>query len=295
MKVTVGAVDKDVIRGALVEFLATTIFVFIGTGSVASTGTFMFDAETPADVGRLLPIATAFGLAITTLVYAFGHISGGHINPAVTAMLVLLDQCEVIRGVIYILAQLIGATLGSLLLWGCTSGFQNVDRTSIIGVQTGLSNTPPFNLGNNALNPNLNSGNGFLLEFMGTMLLCLTVAHTAVDGKSMAQGAPSTAPLAIGFAVLLAHIVLVPLTGCGINPARTFGPCLANSFAGENQVWENTWFYYVGPWTASVVAAGIYKALHLAEEPVEESKSSGGDEETGSTSYKTEENSPSRT
>ena len=68
------------------------------------------------------------------------------------------------------------------------------------------------------------------------------------------------APLAIGFAVFLGHLVLVPLTGCGINPARTFGPALVNSMAGNN-VWDDYWIYFVGPFLASMVAAGIYKFI----------------------------------
>ena len=81
---------------------------------------------------------------------------------------------------------------------------------------------------------------------MGTLVLCSTACMTAVHGKSLAKGVPHLAPLAIGFAVFLAHIVLVPLTGCGINPARTFGPALVNSFAGE-KVWEDSyWIYFIG-------------------------------------------------
>lgn len=268
-KVEMGTVTRDVLRGALAEFLATTLFVFIGTGSVASTGEFL---STNADVSnglvaRIMPIAMAFGVAIMVLVYAFGHISGGHINPAVTLMLVLINQCELVRGVLYVIAQLLGATLGSLFLWACTSGLQ--------GSTGDRGTTPPFNLGNNALTAPLNTGNGFFFEFLGTLLLCLTVSGTAVDSKSMAQGNPSTAPIAIGFAVFLAHVVLVPFTGCGINPARTFGPCLANSFAGNTAVWNVTWFYYVGPWTASVVSALIFKGFEMLAEKSEEKEEEG--------------------
>lgn len=257
------ALDKDVIRGTAAECLATCLFVFIGTGAVVSTGEFMATNDDQAQVARIMPIAMAFGIAIMVLVYAFGHISGGHINPAVTLFLVLIKACEPIRGVCYILAQLLGATLGSLLLWGCTSELSNrfanetLVEENIVGVEFANSAVnPPFNLGNNALNPALNVGNGFLFEFMGTLLLCLTVNFTVLHEGSLAAGKPTTAPIAIGFAVFLAHVVLVPFTGCGINPARTFGPALVNSFAG-NDVWGLTWFYFVGPAVAAGVAALI--------------------------------------
>lgn len=275
LKVEIGTVTRDVLRGALAEFLATALFVFIGTGSAASTGLFL-ERNAPlsnGEVARIMPIAMAFGVAIMVLVYAFGHISGGHINPAVTLMLVLINQCDLVRGVLYVLAQLLGATLGSLFLWGCTSGLQGV------GVQDS-SLTPPFNLGANSLTAPLSTGNGFFFEFLGTLLLCLTVAGTAVDKKSMAQGQPSTAPIAIGFAVFLAHVVLVPFTGCGINPARTFGPALVNSFAGNNEAWNVTWFYYVGPWLASAVAAVIHEGFQILGEKSEE-KASGNEDTEG--------------
>ena len=284
-KVEIGTFSRDVLRGALAEFLATALFVFIGTGSVASTGQFLSQNSDTSNglVARIMPIAMAFGVAIMVLVYGFGHISGGHINPAVTLMLVLINQCELVRGVVYVLAQLLGATFGSLFLWGCISGLQGVDNTE-------RGDVPPFSLGSNSLTSPLNSGNGFFFELLGTLLLCLTVALTAVDKKSLAQGQPSTAPIAIGFAVFLAHVVLVPFTGCGINPARTFGPCLANSFAGNNNVWNNTWFYYVGPWTASIVAAFIYCGFQGLDDSADEKDADGAEEPE--TEYTGEESIP---
>lgn len=183
----------------------------------------------------------------------------------------LLGECEPIQSVAYIGAQLVGATLGSLLLWGSVS---TLDEGRGDATQAALVGSPAFGLGANGLNSALNQGNGFLLEFMGTLLLCVTVVMTAVHKKSLAQGIPHMAPLAIGFAVFLAHIVLVPFTGCGINPARTFGPALVNSFAGA-KVWDDAyWIYFAGPFTASVVAAAIFKFVFA-----EENEEAQGDEQ----------------
>lgn len=129
-----------------------------------------------------------------------------------TLCLFLLGECDLLKTVAYIAAQLVGAVIGSLLLWGSVSEL-NDGRGVVEGRVVG---DPPFGLGNNGLNGNLSPGNGFLLEFMGTLVLCSTVCMTAVNGKSLAKGIPHMAPMAIGFAVFLAHIVLVPLTGCGI-------------------------------------------------------------------------------
>jgi len=263
---------KKLIRCTLAELFGMAMFVYIGTGSAISTGEQLASSAAPtaASVARVLPISFAFGMSILVQAYSFGHISGGHFNPAVTYCLFLIGECELTQMLCYFGAQFVGATMGSLLLWGSVSAM-NDDRQNIVAEVIG---NPPFGLGANGLNPALNQGNGFLLEFMGTLVLCSTVCMTAVHGKSLAKGVPHLAPLAIGFAVFLAHIVLVPLTGCGINPARTFGPAIVNSFAGA-KVWDNSyWIYFIGPFAASIAAAGIYKFVFLdhdetTEEPVE--------------------------
>lgn len=219
-------------------------------------------APTSTSVARILPIAFAFGISILVQAYSFGHISGGHFNPAVSYCLYLVGECGLLQFFAYLFAQCAGATLGSLLLWASVSAMSE-DRkettTQVIG-------NPPFGLGANGLNPALLQANGFLLEVMGTLVLCMTVLQVALPKKGLAQGTPNLAPLAIGFAVFLSHLVLIPLTGCGINPARTLGPAVVNSMAGSN-VWENSsWIYFFGPFTASVVASFIFKAMKSLEE-----------------------------
>lgn len=102
----------------------------------------------------------------------------------------------------------------------------------------------PFNVGLNVVRPSLPVGSAFLGEFMGTYLLVFTVIMTAVHAKSIAQ---NLAPVAIGWAVLLAHLILIPLTGCGINPARSLGPMLITIIAGSKAGYEGWWVYYIAP------------------------------------------------
>eukprot|EP00977_Amphora_coffeiformis_P011598 scaffold2782_cov182-Amphora_coffeaeformis.AAC.28 len=251
-------------RGALAEFVGMTLFVYVGTGAAISTGEQLASSAAPtaASVARVLPISFAFGVSILVNAYSFGHISGGHFNPAVTYCLFLVGECELAQLLYYFLAQFGGATLGSLLLWASVSNMSE-GRGDVLDQVVG---NPPFALGANGLNPALNEGNGFLLEFMGTLVLCVTVVMTCLHKNSLAQGAPNMAPLAIGFSVFLAHVVLVPLTGCGINPARTAGPAIVNTIAGSN-VWASTyWIYFVGPFAASMIAALIYKVLFAPED-----------------------------
>mmetsp|Transcript_15074 Transcript_15074/g.17062 ORF Transcript_15074/g.17062 Transcript_15074/m.17062 type:complete len:318 (+) Transcript_15074:149-1102(+) len=264
-------ITPDLLRGVVTEFIAMILFVYVGTGAVVSTAGFVplegSEVNVSAAVSQILPIAFGFGVSILVLVFAFGSISGGHINPAVTATLTLVGKCSVVRGLLYFVAQLSGAFLGSLLLWASTTGLTGdvIVGSSLVDQKNNTIGRPPFNLGINSLNPRLTAGNGFVYEFMGTLLLCITVLMTAVHGKSLAQGKASNAPIAIGFAVLLAHVILVPYTGCGINPARTFGPALACTCAGvpADVAWGRAWWiYWVGPYFAAFVAALIYRGLY---------------------------------
>jgi MIP family channel proteins len=149
--------------------------------------------------------ALAFGMAIMVLVYAISHISGGHLNPAVTLSLFLSGHCGWVQAIGNMVAQFAGAILAAGLLYGTTS------------------NPGSSSLGANSLSDGISNGNAVLGEIMMTCLLCFTVHMTAVDNKNR-HNVGNFAPLAIGFAVFLGHAVLIPLDACSINPARSFGP-----------------------------------------------------------------------
>jgi glycerol uptake facilitator-like aquaporin len=101
----------------------------------------------------------------------------------------------------------------------------------------------------NSVNSSIPPASGFLGEFMGTFLLVFTVIMTAVHSKSIAQ---NIAPIAIGWSVLLAHLVLIPLTGCGINPARSLGPMLVVLAAGGKPGVIGWWVFYTAPFLGYV-------------------------------------------
>jgi MIP family channel proteins len=246
--------------------------------------------------GDLLTIATAFGFAIALLVYSVGHISGGHINPAVSFALFLLKEIDAKTFAAYFVAHFSGATLGSLILWGSVASLtydcDDYDAAMALTVPVCTQTTiksdgsygPPFGLGVNALSPRNKIGSAFLIELVGTYLLLFAVLMTAVHKKSTAGNA---APIAIGWAVMMAHIVMIPYTGCGINPARSFGkymtttnegtkgmsndtiilsltcigPMVVNSMGGVNTWSYGWWIYYVAPFVGAGLAAGTYKLL----------------------------------
>mmetsp|Transcript_25804 Transcript_25804/g.65605 ORF Transcript_25804/g.65605 Transcript_25804/m.65605 type:complete len:228 (+) Transcript_25804:152-835(+) len=196
-------------------------------------------------------------MSITVLVFATAHTSGGHVNCAVTWALTLVGKCHPLRGLVYLGAQLVGSIAGAALLKGTTNGAQGghfLDRSGALGAN-GLQNSA------------VTTGNAFLGEIMGTMLLCFVVLETAVnsravttDGDKMVMGnKQNLAPLPIGLAVFLAHIVLIPIDGCSINPTRSFGPSvIANS-------WDNHWIWWAGPLTGATIASFLWLLLKVLD------------------------------
>lgn len=222
-------------RAVLAEFIATALFVFLGAGTVVVTGGLLGESLTAA---RLLAIALAHGLAIMLLVAATARISGGHINPAVTFGAFLTGRISFVRGILYVAAQLIGAVAGAWLL---------------------AAVVPPAaagNLGAHALGNGVAISAGLLAEVVLTFILVFTVFATAMDPRGPAH----LAPVAIGLAVLVDHLVGVPLTGASMNPARSFGPALITG------AWAGHWLYWAGPLIGAALAAALYTLIFLRQE-----------------------------
>jgi MIP family channel proteins len=240
------------VKAVFAEFIAMTLFVWVGCGTaVSSQAILAFNPQATIDNSFLTAVALAFGFAISVLVYTVAPISGGHLNPAVTFGFVLLGDLTPMMGVFYTLAQCAGATLGAAIVWGSAISDTLTD-------QVNGDDKPPFLLGMNSVHPDLNIGSAFLGEFMGTFLLVWTVMMVAVSHKSIAG---NLAPIAIGWSVFLAHLVLVPLTGCGINPARSLGPMLVVIMADDKAGFEGWWVYYTAPFAGAAAATFICKYL----------------------------------
>jgi len=199
------------------------LFVAFGTGVVINTRVPANGTTTPAiDTGsRDIMIPFGFGLMITVLVFAIGDISGANLNPAVTLALAVTHKMSWLRAVFYLLAQCAGAIAGSAYIYGMVG-------KDFFSVNGGAANAVAFNpqsywtpLGG---------------ELLGTYLLVFTVCAAADVGRdSHTKYVGAMTPLAIGFAVFLAHIVLVPIDGCSINPARSLGSAVVQ------QKWDDHW------------------------------------------------------
>jgi len=218
-------------RAVLAELIATLLFVFLGAGAVVVV-TGVIGVSPGDDAAALTAIALAHGLAIAVVVAGTAKISGGHVNPAVTFGAVITGRIKLTTGILYVGAQLAGAVIGALLL-----------KAAVVGDVEG-------NLGAHALNLNAldGKGGGVLVEAVLTFVLVFTVFATAIDRRGMGN----LAPIAIGLAILIDHLMGVPLTGASMNPARSFGPALVAD------AWDNHWVYWVGPLAGGGIAALAY-------------------------------------
>ncbi|WP_456468432.1 MIP/aquaporin family protein [Archaeoglobus sp.] len=232
------------------EVVGTFILVFFGPGAAVITLMIANGAEKPNEfnigigalggLGDWLAVGMAFALAIAAAIYALGRISGAHINPAVTIALWSIGKFPGRDVVPYIVAQLIGATLGSLLFLACIG-----PAAATVG---GLGATAPF--------PGIGYGQAILAEAIGTFLLMLVIMGVAVDERAP----PGFAGLVIGLTVGGIIITIGNITGSSLNPARTFGPYLGDSLMGIN-LWQYFPIYVVGPIAGAVVAAWMYQYL----------------------------------
>uniref|UniRef100_A0A7C3RAW1 Aquaporin family protein n=1 Tax=Archaeoglobus fulgidus TaxID=2234 RepID=A0A7C3RAW1_ARCFL len=232
------------------EVLGTFILVFFGPGAAVITLMIASGAERPNEfnigigalggLGDWLAVGMAFAIAIAAVIYSLGRISGAHINPAVTIALWSIGKFPGKEVVPYIVAQLTGAALGSLLFLACAG-----PAAATIG---GLGATAPF--------PGISYGQAILTEAIGTFLLMLVIMGIAVDERAP----PGFAGLIIGLTVGGIIITIGNITGSSLNPARTFGPYLGDSLVGIN-LWQYFPIYVIGPIAGAVAAAWIYRYL----------------------------------
>lgn len=205
----------------LAEFLGTFGLVFFGTGViVVSQETELF--------GHAL-VALVWGLAVTIMIYAFGPISGAHINPAVTFAFLLDKRIDGPTALLYIVAQLLGAAAASFAVYLCYSNNEFLGATM----------------------PNIGVWKTFVLEAFMTFLLVYVVFTVAVYRSNYSQ----VAGIIIGFVVLMEAAVAGPATGASMNPARSFGPALVSGY------WEYQWIYWLAPITGGVLGYYCSKLL----------------------------------
>jgi len=237
--------EISLLRRSIAELVGTYVLVFLGTGAVVTT-VLLMKGWTPyagnsfnigINISAWFAIGMAFAIAVAAMIYTFGHISGTHINPAVSIALWATKRFPTRDMVWYIVAQLIGATLASLTIVG------------ILGsraVGTGLGATAMFS--------GVSYGQAILCEAVATFFLMLAIMGTAVDKRSPA----GFAGLIIGLVVAADVTVVGNITGSSLNPARTFGPYLVDLLCGGANLWWQYPIYLIGPILGALVAAFLY-------------------------------------
>jgi aquaporin Z len=211
-------------KALVAEFIGTFALIFIGAGSGVVAGM-------DGTGGSLITVALAHGLTIMIFAYAYGHISGTHINPAVTLGLTAAGKFEASKVGPYLGAQLLGAIVAALVLRFVVFG--NADS----------------GLGTPGVGSMTNMGGALVAELIGTFFLINTICNAAVSGK-----AGNLAPIAIGLTVGVGIMAFGPISGASFNPARTLGPAIASANFGAY-----IWLAVVAEIIGGVLAGLLYR------------------------------------
>jgi len=218
----------------MAEFFGTFVLVFIGTGAAVLAG---------SHVG-FLGISFAFGLSVLTMTYAIGHISGCHLNPAITVSMLATGKIPGKDAAGYIIAQIVGAIVASALLWLIASGKAEYTLAANGLGQDGVEQGRPDKYSLSA---------GLITEITLTAIFLLVI-HGATSKNN---GNIAHAGVAIGLALTMIHIVGIPVTGVSVNPARSIGPAL---FVGGDAI-THLWVFIVGPIIGGLIGAGAWKLV----------------------------------
>ena len=247
------------IKRYVAEFMGTFWLVFGGCGSAVLAAVFTADAAKiapnvvfPVGVG-LVGVSMAFGLTVLTMAFAIGHISGCHLNPAVSFGLFVGKRFSGSELLPYIIAQVAGAIVAGFVLYLIASG------------------KPGFEIGGFAANGYGENSPGkyglvaaFLAEFVLTFMFLIIIL-----GATDPRAPQGFAPVAIGLGLTLIHLIGIPVTNVSVNPARSTGPALILAVFGS-QTWAiaQLWLFWLAP-IAGAIAAGFFYSSFLAESTIE--------------------------
>ncbi len=230
------------------ELIGTFCLVLFGCGAAVIAGANSTDIP-PSGIG-LLGISLAFGVSVVVMAYTIGPISGCHINPAISISMLVAGKLSLKDTIGYVISQCIGAIAASGVLYIIASG------------------RPGFALGEYALGANgwgadylgkYSTQSAFIAEAVFTFLFLIVIFGTTAKRAN-----PAMAGLAIGLSLTLIHLVVIPITGTSVNPARSLGPAI---FAGGKAL-DQLWLFIVAPIVGGIVAAGFWKLIMEQKETI---------------------------
>lgn len=220
----------------LAEAVGTMVLVLMGCGVAVSLNC-SSDCASVVNAASVIGTAFAFGLSVVAMAYTIGGISGCHINPAITLGCLLTGRISGKDACGYICGQVVGAFIGSAILWLLTDNVAGLAGTGANDLQSGVSMV-----------------GGLVAEIVFTCVFVLVV----LGATSKTNGATNNfAGLAIGLSLVLVHLVCIRYTGTSVNPARSLAPAV---FQGGTAL-ANVWLFIVGPFIGAACAAGIWKMI----------------------------------
>jgi aquaporin Z len=228
-------------RALAAEALGTFWLVLGGCGSAVFAAN--FGPVNSLGIG-LLGVSLAFGLTVVTGAYALGHLSGGHFNPAVTVGLWTAKKFEAAKVLPYVAAQVVGAIVASLVLWGIVEGSPGFSRSGNWLAANGFGTTGSPG--------GYSFASGLIAEVVLTAVFLIVIL-----GVTDRRAPAGFAPLGIGLTLTLIHLISIPITNTSVNPARSTGPALL--VGGDNL--EQLWFFWLAPIAGAVIGALVHRFI----------------------------------
>ncbi len=230
-------------RKLLAEAIGTFLLVFLAVGAAVFGIAATVGANGQGPGSGVVGVALAFGLVLLAIAYAFGPVSGAHVNPAVTLAMLLGRRMPATEAAGYWVAQFVGAIVAGALLKLFVESFGVTDFTGALGT-------------NAYDNGAINLTGAFVLEALLTAAFVLVILLVTER-----VAAPGFAGLAIGLSLTAVHLVGIPLTGTSVNPARSLGPAL---FAGGDALGQ-VWLFILAPLVGGVIAVGVWRLIRTAD------------------------------
>lgn len=244
----------------IAEFMGTFWLVLGGCGSAVFAAAFPADnASNPVGIG-FLGVALAFGLTVVTMAYAIGHISGCHLNPAVSFGLWAGKRFSGNQLLPYVISQVLGAILGAAIIYLIASG------------KEGFTLTGSNPLATNGYGTHSPGGYSLLSCFI-TEVVMTFIFLIVILGATDNRAPLGFAPVAIGLALTLIHLISIPITNTSVNPARSTGPAI---FAGT-ELFSQVWLFWVAPILGAIVAGFVYSNVFEVPELVKPEEQIAGD------------------